>query len=189
MAVNLKKYSLICYPESCNIEESLLYFRDVLESYAYILHDRDYNEDGTLKKPHYHVYLEFSKPVSSNTICNHFNVKVWESVKNMNGVIQYMTHKRYPNKAQYSWKEIKYFNIDVENICEKMQSCANNEQETLVLILMYIKTNEVDFCDLLEYVLNNGYYYTYRSNYSIIKDYMQDFRKRPNYKKNRVGEF
>jgi hypothetical protein len=186
MAVNLKKYSIVCYPESCNIEEGLLYFKDVLESYAYILHDRDYDDEGNLKKPHYHLYMEFSKPINSNTICNHFNVKIWESVKNTDGVIQYMTHKRYTNKTQYESKEIKSFNIDVETICEKMQSCANNEQETLILILMYIKTNECDFCDLLEFILNNGYYYTYRNNYSIIKDYMNDYRKRRGYYKKEV---
>lgn len=187
MASTLKRVSIVCYPESCDIENALLYFKDILEQYAYILHDKDITSDGELKKPHYHLFMEFSKPVNTNTICNRFNCSTYESVRNKNGVIQYMTHKRYKDKVEYSWKDIKAFNIDVETICERIQLCDNNETETLVYIFAYCKAYQPTINELTEWVINEGYYYTYRSNYQIIKEYLKSVFMNRN--KNKVEEF
>ena len=174
MAV-LKKYSFICYPESCDIQEAFLYFKDNIISYAYILHDRDFIEGTTdLKKPHYHIYIEFDKAVSSVTLKNRFSCSTYESVKNVNGVIQYMTHKRYPQKAQYESDEIMRFNIDVDEIVNKIAYGENTELDALIQIFCFIKTENPTPRELIEWAINKNYYSILRANYSLIKDYKKD---------------
>lgn len=171
MAVNRKKYSLVCYPESCDIIEALHYFKDLIVSYAYILHDRDFEANGEYKKPHYHVYVEFIKEVSSGTIENHFNTKLHQSVKSVEGVINYMTHSQYQDKAQYDAKEIIAHNINTIDICSRAKCLDNTEESVLIQIMIKIKTDYKGFQELLEWVLNQGYYYVFRTNYAILKDY------------------
>lgn len=57
-STTLKKCAFICYEESLQkpIEIIMEDLKEYLTSYAYILHDKDIQEDGTLKKSHYHVW-------------------------------------------------------------------------------------------------------------------------------------
>ena len=43
--------------------------------YAYILHDKDINEDGTTKPPHYHIVLNFKNIVSITEIAKAFRIE------------------------------------------------------------------------------------------------------------------
>lgn len=43
--------------------------------YAYILHDKDINEDGTTKPPHYHIVLNFKNIVSITEIAKAFRLE------------------------------------------------------------------------------------------------------------------
>lgn len=51
--MNSKNYSVVCYSESCNIQESLeeLILCGNCKAYAYILHDKDIDSNGNIKKP------------------------------------------------------------------------------------------------------------------------------------------
>lgn len=73
------------------------------------IHDRDVDEDGSLKKSHYHLLLAYSSATTLNNICAWFNacgmpesdlhaVRVCASGV---GYYRYLTHKDNPEKAQY----------------------------------------------------------------------------------------
>lgn len=175
MATNRKKYSAIIYEESCpDIDIAIQSFAESVVRFAYIYHENDYEYDGRLKKPHYHLFIEFDKEVASSTFENRFGTKVHQSVKSMEGCIIYMTHKRDLSKTQYSYKDIKYMNIDVENIVLNCDGAEDSEMSVLVHILAYIKSERPKYNDLVEWVLNYGYYYVFRSNFLIIKEYIKN---------------
>lgn len=180
----LKKVCLICYPESLpdSIENVINTFADVITSYAYILHDRDYNDLGELKKPHYHLIMTFSKPMNTCTLLKAFNVGVYKKIRNMNGCIQYLIHKGNLDKTQYRVDEIEAFNIDVVNIIENVNLTGEYEIDGLSCILNYIKYNPCTLATLLDYVIKEHLYAVYRANYSIIKDILNEYNK---YDKNR----
>lgn len=83
--------------------------------YAYILHDKDINEDGELKPSH--VHLVFISPIgkSSDNWIEFF--KKWlnvdsdaisiEMVKNEKACLRYLIHLDNPTKHQYSSDEVK----------------------------------------------------------------------------------
>lgn len=175
----LKKICIICYPESLpdSIDNVINSFADAITSFAYILHDKDYNDLGELKKPHYHLIMTFNKPMHTSTILKAFNVGVYRKIRNMNGCIQYLVHKGQLEKTQYSVNDIVAFNIDVVNIIENINLTGEYELDGLGVILNYIKYNECSFVTLLDYVLKEHLYAIFRANYQIIKDYLSEMNK------------
>lgn len=87
------------------------------DSYALIIHDKDVNTDGTVKEPHVHMMLEFSKSVRLSTVANILNdrtnyLQIY-SRKGTNADAQngyaYLIHltNNARNKHQYSINEVR----------------------------------------------------------------------------------
>lgn len=86
-------------------------------SYALIIHDKDVNTDGTIKEPHVHMMLEFSKSVRLSTVANVLNdrtnyLQIY-SRKGTNADAQngyaYLIHltNNARNKHQYSINDVR----------------------------------------------------------------------------------
>lgn len=102
---------------------------------CWILHDKDLNDDGELKKPHFHIYMDFGSN-SNNTIDqlarflhveniqfnDHiFNKPVQAVRKNQKACEDYMLHIGYPG-FKYSPSEIKYFNCSAASSAKDIDS-------------------------------------------------------------------
>jgi hypothetical protein len=78
--------------------------------YAYILHDKDVKDDGTgeLKPAHYHFYIEFPSPRSLRAVSKELNIieSMLRQVYDKRGILNYLTHKKQPEKFQYNDSEI-----------------------------------------------------------------------------------
>ena len=82
--------------------------------FAFILHDLDTAEDGTLKTPHIHIYAKFQKVKRLGTFLNDLAraleinplaISV-EKCVSMESSVQYLIHKNDLEKYQYSMQEI-----------------------------------------------------------------------------------
>ena len=82
--------------------------------FAFILHDLDVAEDGTLKTPHIHIYAKFQKVKRLGTFLNDLarsldinplSISV-EKCVSMESSLQYLIHKNDLDKYQYSMGEI-----------------------------------------------------------------------------------
>ena len=94
-----------------NVPEQISYIKQVAENfpfYAYIIHDKDKLEDGSLKKPHIHCVVS-STPKTFQTWANLFEVPV-QFVSKLKGgprsACRYLIHKNAPEKAQYLPEQI-----------------------------------------------------------------------------------
>lgn len=78
------------------------------------LHDKDLDDDGQLKKSHYHIIVIFDNPTTFNHVCTHcckpLNATIPQVILNLNGSIAYLTHKGISHKAQYDANDIECFN-------------------------------------------------------------------------------
>ncbi len=154
-----RHWTILIYPESVNPN-----FKDILcnptMAFEWVLsplHDKDLNDDGTPKKPHYHLLLVFDNAVRINIIleiCRAINAP--EYAQQVRGGItkfyEYLTHKNHPNKAQYSESDIECFNgFDIK---EHMSLKELKKQDDLILneIFDFVERNEiVSFRHLLAY--------------------------------------
>ncbi len=90
--------------------------------FAWVYHDKDTNENGELKKPHFHALMNYGAPTSINNfmkILGDIPANGYAEVTGSpRGMFRYLIHEDDPNKFQYS-PEIRH--------CE----CGFNEAELL----------------------------------------------------------
>lgn len=120
----------------CEIVQQLKYlpgypdhWRDTLEanlesdpnikSWAYIVHNKDTNEDGTPKEPHVHIVIELVESRQFSTVGGYVGVPaqyvcaIRQKVKagkrmmsDIGGALAYLTHRNAPEKHQYDDSEV-----------------------------------------------------------------------------------
>lgn len=102
-----------------------------LFNYAYIVHDKDNNE------PHIHLIVSYKNPRTLTGVrrdfANYEQNTFVETVKNIGGVYDYLTHKNHPDRYQYNEEDIV--------TAHGYRSGSNNpniEQDVAVLIVMDI---------------------------------------------------
>lgn len=77
-----------------------------------ILHDHDLLDDGTLKKPHYHVVLMFDGVKTCDQVltimkeCCGDGVNIVLPADSILGSVRYLTHIDNPSKYQYSHEDV-----------------------------------------------------------------------------------
>lgn len=96
--------------------------RKCILKWAYCIHDKDVNEDGSLKKKHVHVYMRFKDSNTFSFISSWFGVP--ENCINkiqaprFEGALPYLIHANAPEKYQYDVSEV-HANFDYKEFLEK----------------------------------------------------------------------
>lgn len=103
--------SLGCVPDGVDIRLTMLkdFLEDVSEVYAFILHNQDFSDDGSLATPHLHFVFKSKKRHAlswfMNRIADKLEVSVMavsiDSYSSFDGCVQYLVHKNNPDKYQY----------------------------------------------------------------------------------------
>lgn len=150
-----RNYSFILYPESC-IEN----WREKLSALHVAwcespLHDKDVNEDGTKKKPHWHIVLMFTNKKSFKQIeeiTKSVNGTIPQPIQNLRGMIRYLAHLDNPEKYQYSKLEIKgHDGFDVLNYIDT----TTDINELKLQITKYIRENNIkEYNELVYYCMD-----------------------------------
>ena len=102
-------WTIEVYPDSAkeNWERDLIGMKYAISP----LHNEDKNDDGTIKKPHWHVVIYFPNKAYLKEVqelsFGLSKVKYVQPVKNICGMIRYLVHMDNPEKAQYKIKDIK----------------------------------------------------------------------------------
>lgn len=107
-------WTFLLYQDSCNLDD----FIDFVNLQGFMcaispIHDKDINEDGSLKKAHYHVIINYGNSTTYNNIVNlfsEFGVKHAEKVVSLSGLFNYLTHESNKNKFHYNRDDIKLLN-------------------------------------------------------------------------------
>ena len=69
-----RSFCLLLYPD-CKAHINALNFVRQNYSYAAILHDKDLDDNGELKKPHFHVVIRFSNPRYFSSVVKELNIE------------------------------------------------------------------------------------------------------------------
>lgn len=118
----------VLYPDSTSYdcEKVLSRLEDTFADYAYVLHDKDVDENGELKKPHIH-WCGKRSPAPISTIANALCVESnsIEFCKNWKYSLRYLIHADNPDKFQYLPETVTAnfpFTSVVENKLEALKS-------------------------------------------------------------------
>lgn len=150
-------------------------------SYAYIKHNRDvYDEDdeqlnhvrGELKKPHYHVILIFENARYKNALAKELDIEdnLIQKLDNVNQYIVYLTHRDYPQKAQYDISEF-HGNL-LSRVFKALHQKIEEEDyilEVIDLIENLSKKGYISYTSFIKTLCSYGYFKVYRRNLSIFE--------------------
>lgn len=159
-------YEFIIY-DNLDISRFINICYDNNYKYAYIYHDKDNN------KPHYHFQIYFTSQRYISSISKEFNIpdNLITIIKDKKKAIQYLIHLNDDEKYHYSFDEINSnFNIEI------YFSNKSVEMDDISLIIEYIDSQSdiIYYYNLMSFVLKNSIWSSYRRNYSIIKDIVQE---------------
>ena len=119
-------------------EEQIEIVRQKLEEcgyqYALCMHDKDTNEDGTLKKVHWHIVVLCGRREFQYTLAKRLGIDRRFVQRPLatepNGAVRYLTHLDNPEKAQYDRESIES-NItpaDLERLHQKVEKKSKDEE-------------------------------------------------------------
>ena len=161
-----KYFCCILYPDSSTYDVDKV-IKSLAEEHLTFavspIHDRDIEDDGALKKGHYHLLLAYSSATTLN------NMRAWFKACGMPeselhsvrvcasgvGYFRYLTHKDNPEKAQYDVKDIRVFN-DSDELFKKFLKTASDKTDDLVRIFQIVdELNTISFHSLIQYLMLN----------------------------------
>ncbi len=170
-----RKFKILAYPESSpQIVDRL---RELDWNFIGILHDKDKNKDGSLKKPHYHFMIVFQNACFNTSIARQLKlderfVRRMETT-NEKQFLAYLTHFGSKDKYQYSDNDLIYNNLGLlkqyENACTSLGVEVLTESEKALEIVGIIEGHEnLNFIGLLKLCCERGLYDVLRRNSTMF---------------------
>lgn len=166
-------WDILLYPDSdeYDCQDILDNLNTYFEKWAYITHDMDVREDGTLKKPHIHLYAKTCNACTVTALAKKLGIasEDIEFVRSVKGCQRYLIHADNPEKAQYQIEEV-ITNFDIVKVLDEA-----TEQKRVATILDFVtSTGNKSTLTVAMYALENNCWSEFRRSYAIIKDIMKE---------------
>jgi len=110
--INSRSWQLII-PLDFPIEEIKTKVKLICRNYYFVMHDKDIDDFGEPKKPHWHLLFTFSNSRDLTTVKNYFTEfpmlldNSFEKISSVFGAKKYLCHFDHPNKAQYNPSDVE----------------------------------------------------------------------------------
>lgn len=156
MEKRTRNYGTVVYPESAPEKWIEVLQGQLVPAFVSPLHDSDLNEDGTIKKSHYHVIIMFEGVKTREQAQEVFSLiggVGTEPIKCIRAYARYLCHLDNPEKAQYEIEDVKEFcGADYHT----MISLATDKYSSIGEMIEFCeKNNVISFAELLLYAKNN----------------------------------
>ena len=153
------------YPdsESYDCETLLSTIRSKFIDWAYILHDKDFNENGELKKSHIH-WVGRATPRCLSVVSNFLGLPEndIEVVKNFDNMVMYLIHLNDIDKFQYSPD-------DVETNLPNIGQLLRRQSEGQIVKDLASAKMQKSWYDLVQYAVETESYDVLRRNLGVIR--------------------
>ncbi|MEM0173598.1 MAG: Rep family protein [Sulfolobaceae archaeon] len=167
-------FSTILYPEDETHMQIIEELNKGAYSYAYALHDKDTDDQGEIKKPHYHVIIRFTNYKSRNKLAQELGLNISHilPIKYLRGAIRYLLHLDNEDKYQYPI-DIIQSNFDHSDHLRTEKSESKKISEIIdVIYNLY----PFGFKAILDEVIRLGLWSEYRRGYTIFKDLVNEIK-------------
>jgi hypothetical protein len=96
--------------------------KQVAQGYWFVKHDKDVDEFGSPKKPHWHLLFSFGSPRDLNTVMNYFKKysfllpNSFEKIGSLHWAKRYLVHADDPQKAQYNFADVETNDVNYTDL-------------------------------------------------------------------------
>lgn len=174
MANKCRNMTCLLYPQEDETHRKALEYIKLNYDYAYIVHDKDTNEDGEIKKSHVHVVIRFINPRHISSVAKELGIEAnyIESIQSrFDSMLCYLIHYNQPDKYQYSLDEVEgTLKDDLVKALNKQNK--QPEEDEVLFLLGFIKNlnHYMSYEDFVEWACSQHMYATYRRNASFFKE-------------------
>lgn len=146
-------------------------------SYAYILHDKDVDADGNLKKPHWHIVIRFNNSRSCVGVAREWGIepRFIQCSDFREDTLLYLTHDDKPSrkaqKYQYSISSVSGpLTVALKAKLDDLNGAKMDESEAVLHLLDYVDSREgmLSVSTFARYAAVNGLWSYYRRAGSIF---------------------
>lgn len=113
------------------------------------IHDKDIDDDGKVKKPHWHIVVCYAGKKSIEQFIDDINELHSPTplvCRNVASSVRYLIHKDHPHKYQYNQSDIEsYGGFDVEDVFKF--SVSETAHYTIEMADFIEQNNVTEFCD------------------------------------------
>lgn len=161
--------TFVIYPDDVLYAEqlALIYNED---NYILSLHDKDYDDNGEIKKAHYHVIIKRSEASTASAYAKYFqlcnadgkavsarvDLLAKKGLKSVVGAYRYLIHYDNYDKAQYDFSNVQGTLLDEFNNAILSSSVKKTMEEITQLLLNYIFESDfyITLTDLTKYAMD-----------------------------------
>lgn len=175
-----RNFHLVLYPDSATYLTTWVLWDGVVNlkycsKYAFCLHDKDEDEEGNLKKAHYHLVLSCKYPVKYSDLLNHLELPSncvtlpdsKHSPRSYRDMVRYLIHADSPKKYQYEIDNITA-NFDLSTFFDADSQDKAGSAFVDLLDFMSVKTHTRR--DIALFAVQSGLIGYYRQYYRILWD-------------------
>lgn len=164
-------FFILLYPDDSNFEK----YKEVIEKNANIrafaLHDKDINDEGKLKKPHFHYVVYFENALSIDGCFRKFeNIIPFNYIEMCSHIkrgVRYLVHKDHPEKFQYP-NEIITSTFDISRYLRD----GSEENKEIGELIERIASGEIN--SIYSYLRSGINYGTLRRNWGMMSALMRE---------------
>lgn len=171
-----RKFCGVLYPDSStyNCEAVLKTITEIFPAWCYVLHDMDTDENGEIKKAHYHWVGKQENPVEAATISNKLGIPENDVCfcKNWKAQVRYQIHADNPEKFQYPPEAVKA-NFNFGNF---ITSGISTEKAQAILEHIY-ENQTTSTKDLAQWCIVSGNWDEFRRGFSIWANIMKEIER------------
>lgn len=174
----IRNYATILYPESAK-ENWLQILQDLhIKILISPLHDKDVNEDGVIKKEHYHIMYVFDGKKTERQV-QEINDMIGavgiERINSLKGYARYLCHLDEKDKIKYPVSDVQALGgINYEEVIKEAADKYKISQE----ILSFCKQSGiVAYCDIVDYAIENNmeWYIQLIDNPHVFINYLKSY--------------
>lgn len=165
-------WNLILYPDEDISHKNALEYIQHHYSYAYIIHNKDIDQNGELKKPHVHCVIKFNNYRWKNAISEELNIpsNYLQKCNNLKSSLEYLIHFNEDDKTHYNINEV-FGDLKIK-LEYYLQDRNITESEKVLQLIDFIDSydDNLSVKDFIIFCCHKNMYDIYRRNaYSFNK--------------------
>ena len=147
-----REWAFVVYPDSLPDDWLDILKLSGLQIAISPYHDKDFNPDGSPKKPHYHVIIVYNGPTTYKNVSrftSKLNGTIPIELEAVKGMYRYFTHLDNPEKYQYNDSDIIHLNgFDLSSLVPLTSSEIEHIKDH---VISFIEDNDIyEYYDLIK---------------------------------------
>lgn len=172
-----RRFCMLLYPDNENhnkVIDNIKYMYD----YAIILHDKDWDENGEIKKAHYHAVIQTKNAIWNTALSLKIGIELnlIQNCRNLDLALNYLIHFNDDSKFQYD-----IANVDGPLKQKLEKQILNNdvsEDDKILIFIDYLNnTNDYSLKSMIQFACNNGYYDVFRRSGIILIKLLEEYKQ------------